>query len=411
VRRAARWTLAAALALLAAVPAAAAGAATTQGPAVDAAKAAGIAQLTQSIGATIGDFNRDGSPDVLLNRAYKAPATEYLDTGGVFGAVNPTTFVRDDRHGCAVADVNHDKLRDIYCTVGASHGVDVKSNELWMQQPDGSFVNQAAKYHVGDRYGRSRGAVFFDANNDGWPDLFVSNYYPRPDGLPTPNQFYLNDHGRNFVAAPSFGLNKTVGGLALAPGCQQSGDYNNDGYRDLLVCGKTGIHLYRNDEGTSFSEVTAAVGLSGVWYGARFVDLNRDGLLDLVMVNRRHLEVRIQQPDGGFGVVSITEPLVGGRALAIGDVNGDGYPDIYVLQGATGPHQVANPPDIMYLNDAGTALTQVPIPETSRGNGASVSPLDYNDDGTTDFLVTNGARGLAGPVQLISFPPPVPARR
>jgi hypothetical protein len=59
----------------------------------------------------------------------------------------------------------------------------------------------------------------------------------------------------------------------------------------------------------------------------------------------------------------------------------------------------------------GTALTQVPIPETSRGNGASVSPLDYNDDGTTDFLVTNGARGLAGPVQLISFPPPVPARR
>lgn len=406
-----RWSVAAAIALLAATPAAALGAATTQGPARNVAKSAGLAQLTESIGATIGDVNRDGRPDVLLNRAFKAPATEYLNTGVRFGAVNRTTFVRDDRHGCAVADVNHDRRRDIYCTVGASHGVKIKSNELWMQQPDGSFVNKAARFHVSDPDGRSRGAVFFDANNDGWPDLFVSNYYPRPDGLPTPNQFYLNDHGRDFVAAPAYGLDRTVGGLALAPGCQQSGDYNGDGFRDLLVCGKAGIHLYRNDNGASFTDVTAAVGLSGVWYGARMVDLNRDGRLDLVMVNRERLQVRIQQPDGGFGVVSIAKRLVGGRAVATGDVNGDGYPDIYVLQGATGAHEVANPPDIMYLNVGGTALRQVPIPETSRGNGASVSPLDYDHDGTRDFLVTNGARGLAGPVQLISFPPPHRVRR
>jgi FG-GAP-like repeat/FG-GAP repeat len=406
VTHAGRWSVAAALALLAAAPAAALGAGTTQGPATNVAKAAGLAQITQSIGSTIGDFNRDGRRDVLLNRAYKAPAGEYLNTGGRFKAVNLTTFVRNDRHGCAVADVNHNGRQDIYCAVGASHGVDIKSNELWMQQRGGGFVNRAAKYHVADPDGRSRGAVFFDANNDGWPDLFVSNYYPRPDGLPTPNKFYLNDHGTGFVAAPGYDLNKTVGGLALAPGCQQAGDYNDDGFPDLLVCGKAGIHLYRNNGGRSFTDVTAAVGLSGVWYGARMVDLNGDGRLDLVMVNRTRLQVRLQQPDGEFGVVSIAKGLTAGRAVATGDVNGDGYPDIYVLQGATGPHQVANPPDIMYLNDGGTALTKVPIPETSRGNGAAVSPIDYNNDGTTDFLVTNGARGLAGPVQLISFPPP-----
>jgi hypothetical protein len=88
VRRAARWTVAAALALLVAAPVAALGAGTTQGPARNVAKAAGIAQITESIGSTIGDFNRDGRPDVLLNRAYRAPAGEYLNTGGHLRAVN-----------------------------------------------------------------------------------------------------------------------------------------------------------------------------------------------------------------------------------------------------------------------------------------------------------------------------------
>ena len=178
--------------------------------------------------------------------------------------------------------------------------------------------------------------MFFDANKDGWPDLFVSNYYPRPDGLPTPNRFYLNDHGKGFVSAPGYGLNRTVGGLALAPGCQQSGDYSGDGFRDLLVCGRAGIHLYRNNGGTSFTDVTGAVGLSGVWYGAR------DGGHE----SRRPARPGHGQPaaaagadpaaHGRFGVVSIAKRLVGGRAVATGDVNGDGYPDVYVLRAPPG---------------------------------------------------------------------------
>ena len=231
-------------------------------------------------------LNRDGrAQDVAGSPAYKAPAGEYLNTGGHFRrSISDLRAGRPPRLRGRRRE--HDGRQDIYCAVGASHGVKIKSNELWMQQPNGGFVNEAAKYHVVDPYGRSRGAVFFDANKDGWPDLFVSNYYPRPDGLPTPNRFYLSDHGRGFVSAPGYGLNRTVGGLALAPGCQQSGDYNGDGFPDLLVCGKAGIHLYRNNGGKSFTDVTVAVGLSGVWYGARMVDLNRDGRLELVMVNR-----------------------------------------------------------------------------------------------------------------------------
>jgi hypothetical protein len=124
------------------------------------------------------------------------------------------------------------------------------------------------------------------------------------------------------------------------------------------------------------------------------------------MIKKSALQIRLQQPDGRFNVVSIKRTLVEGRALAIGDINADGFPDIYALQGATGPNQTPNPPDIMYQNVGGANLVTVKIPETSAGNGAGVSMIDYNGDGIADFIVTNGARKLTGPVQLISFPPP-----
>ncbi|MDT5230228.1 MAG: hypothetical protein QOI39_728 [Mycobacterium sp.] len=383
-----------------------ASAASTQGPAVDAAASAGIYQVTQSIGATVGDVSGDGRPDLLLNRTFAATARLYINGGGKFGEIDAGTFLRNDKHGCAIADVNGDHLADIYCAVGASHGTDVKSNELWIQQADGGFVNEAKSYNVVDPYGRSRAVVFFDANNDGWPDLFVSNFYPRPDGIPSPNRFYLNQGGTSFQDSPSYGLDLEVGGLAMAPGCAQAYDYNRDGYLDLLLCGKTSIHVYRNDGGKGFTDVTAQLGLSGVWYGAEFADLNNDGKADLAMIKKAALQIRLQQPDGRFNVVSIKRTLVGGRALAIGDINADGFPDIYALQGATGPNQTPNPPDIMYQNVGGTNLVTVRIPETSAGNGAGVSMIDYNGDGIADFIVTNGARELTGPVQLISFPPP-----
>src|SRR5262249_20713546 len=122
-------------------------------------------------------------------------------------------------------------------------------------------------------------------------------------------------------------------------------------------------------------------------------------------VTHDQFQLRLQTEGGRFREISLEHALVAGRSLATGDVNGDGLPDLYVLQGAQGDAGDANPPDLMYLNVNGSDLAPVPIPETEAGNGASVTAIDYNGDGTTDFVVTNGARKLAGPVQLISFPP------
>jgi hypothetical protein len=93
-----------------------------------------------------------------------------------------------------------------------------------------------------------------------------------------------------------------------------------------------------------------------------------------------------------------------GSSVAAGDVNGDDRPDIYVMRGkdATG----GNAPDQVYLNDGdGTGFTQMSsIPSTSEGKAESVWPIDYDQNGLTDFLVLNGGgKTSAGPVQLIAF--------
>jgi hypothetical protein len=94
--------------------------------------------------------------------------------------------------------------------------------------------------------------------------------------------------------------------------------------------------------------------------------------------------------------------------VAAGDVNGDDRPDIYVMRGkdATG----ANAPDQVYLNDGtGESFTRMSsIPSTSKGGAESVWPIDYDQNGLTDFLVLNGGSGgegsgEGGPVQLIAF--------
>ena len=190
-----------------------------------------------------------------------------------------------------------------------------------------------------DPWGRGRYGAVLDANNDGYPDIFYGTESLRPDGMPSIDRFYINTGQGSFVDDPAMGLDMNIGSL-----CAHTVDYNSDGWPDLLVCGETGgLHLFQNDQGHGFSDVSSILGTPIKAVDAAMVDVNHDNLPDLITLTGSVLAERLQHANGTFGKQKILlKNIKSARSLAIGDVNGDNNPDIYVVCGRIGSQ---NAPD------------------------------------------------------------------
>lgn len=371
----------------------------------DAAGDAGISEGSRSWSLSVHDFDRDGRPDFLFGRHGEA-AQIWRNVGGSFAKVSAGELPSGgDRHDCDWADVDRDRLQDIFCSVGAGKGTsDRKSDQLYIQGPPGAFTEMAKAYGVADPWGRGRQVTFLDVNHDDYPDLFVGNGYPRQDEHSSLNRVYINDGGERFVKMRTR-LHAEVGAR-----CVQAVDVDGDGWQDLMVCGQERLKIYRNRRGKDFSSVEGGLGALAWATNARLADLNGDGRLDLVAVLPGELVVQLGSP-AGFGPAIRVTSLSAGRWVAIGDANGDGHLDVYVVQSCI--HGV-NEPDVLYLNDGEGALASAPIPQTDQGCGDVVATIDYDANGEVDFLVSNGkgqAHGLpaVGPLQLITLSAPAAA--
>ena len=361
---------------------------------------AGISERTRTYGAITTDFNNDQNPDIFLGR-HGGMARLYINAGnGHFTEIDKGTFVNTDRHGCSAADANKDGLKDIFCTTGATRGTVPKRNELYIQRPDHTFSEQAAQNGVLDPFGRGRLSAFIDANGDSRADVFVDNEAARGDAMPSPNRLFINQEVGNFRDAPGYGLSREMSAKTYGSNVSV-GDLDRDGWRDLVLPTSSGLRVYHNDQGRSFTNVATSIGLGQSPKAVSLAWVNNDRWIDVIEVSSDRLRVMLN--DGGTFRSVFSTTLQYGHSVAAGDVNDDGRPDIYVMRGNDGTG--TNAPDQLYLNDGtGRNFTRKPsIPTTSEGQAESVWPIDHDGNGLTDFLVLNGSGQAEGPVQLIAF--------
>jgi hypothetical protein len=269
----------------------------------------------------------------------------------------------------------------------------LKANQLWIQQADGTFKDEAAAWGVTDPYGRGRQVTFFNLNGDKFPDLFVGNEYPRVDGIPTPNRVFVNvfkNGRRQFEERIIPGVTAEIGAAA----CAFAADVDGDGDDDLFVCGNNGLRIYRNDfrQGRGFKDMAPSLGLSAYHTDVVAADVNGDGKRDLVLATPNNVSIRLQTGSWTFGrpqVISWTSI----RSLAVADVDGVAGPDVYVLrsQGVSGIGGAKpNPADLLLRNSGNGAFTvQIAGTWSTKGIGGRCAAIDHDNDGRAGILGVN----------------------
>ena len=274
--------------------------------------------------------------------------------------------------------------------------------------------------------GTGGGCVWFDYNNSGLPSLYVVSGRPLDDSMhpypmkdkPNPlphNHLYRNDGNGHFTdVTEQAGLNPDMYSIAVT-----AGDYDHDGFVDLLVTGYGKVVLYHNDGNGHFTDVTAKVGIkvSGWAISSTWLDYDKDGCLDL-FVGRYvkfdpgyHAFYAADNYPGPLDYAGETNMLfhnncdgtftdvtdksgIGayvGRTMGVtaADFDNDGWDDIYVANDRTENFLFHNKHDGTFeeiANDTGTAFGQ---------NGEATSSMgpvftDFEGRGLLDLWVTDG---------------------
>ncbi len=233
----------------------------------------------------------------------------------------------------AVCDVNKDGLDDFY-VCGAKN----QAGALMIQQRNGTFISADTALFNQDAICEDVDAVFFDANGDGYPDLYVVSGGNEPPSSPhcLEDRLYLGDGKGHFKKDSNF-----MSQLYENKSCVAVADVDHDGDLDIFVgdlAGTTGVgfglpqtsHLYLNDGKGHFSIAMNTIDLTkiGPVTSAAFADLNQDGWPDLI-VSGEWMPMKIYMNDHGkFREADVPNSTGLWQTLYMTDVNGDGFPDI-----------------------------------------------------------------------------------
>ncbi|GAB3316651.1 VCBS repeat-containing protein [Larkinella ripae] len=282
------------------------------------------------------------------------------------------------------ADVNGDGREDVF--VGGGNG---QAGVLYLQQTNQQFLPTPQPALEADKGSDDADAVFFDANGDGFQDLYVcSGGYANflPDDPKLQDRLYLNDGKGNFTKNPA-----ALPNLRTSKSCVRVSDVNGDGKPDLFVGGRVipgrypetpPSFLLINDGRGKFSDQTASLAPAlqriGMVSDAAWTDLNGDQKPELVVVGEWMPVTVFGSSDGKWEDQTKTyfDKTYRGwwNKLLVDDLNGDGKPDLVI--GNQG------------LNTQCKASDQQP---------AELFYKDFDDNGSVDPILCFYIRGKSYP--------------
>lgn len=367
-------------------------------------------RLTQG-GVAWGDMDGDGDLDLVMSGQTSAGTRQlrvYTNGGAPGFAINAAqTEVFGLNNGLAtgeiaLGDLNGDGRLDIVVT--GNRGA-AATRQILVAINNGALSFTQSTVDAGSGLDGGEPALG-DFDNDGDLDLAVSGLDPA--GARQFRVYRNNGNGTfdaNQIEVPGAAGNGYATRSAVA-----WGDYNSDGFLDLLVSGQAAagrrLHLFTNNGNGGFTgPVDPTTGVGGFSDAdAVFVDLNNDGLLDIVAMGLSggaNAQLRAYRNNGGpgFAFTAFDIPGAGNQgfrngALTVGDSNNDGLPDIGVigLRPATGNVEIW-----VYRNNGAFGFTQFNV-ESAANLGLQNGGLawaDFNATNSLDFLASGSDNGGA----------------
>lgn len=348
----------------------------------DATESANLLGLWSGLNIIQADYNNDGWLDVFILRGAwlgndgNHPNSLLKNNGdGTFSDVTKKSGLYSlfPTQTASWGDYNNDGWIDLF--IGNEHSNNVNAaSQLYENKGDGTFVEVANRQGVAIN-GFVKGCVWGDYNNDSYPDLYLSLI----DG----QNYLLKNEGpdKNYVFTNNAVETKTTEPFASFP-CWFF-DYNQDGWEDIFVSGfdfrqfetaagevakdylnlpvkATLPRLYRNDQNGKFTEVSAESNVDKVLYtmGCNFGDLNNDGNPDFYAATgtpdfRALVPNRMFLNDNGKRFLDVTTSggfghLQKGHGVAFGDLDSDGDQDVYNVLG--GSYDGDNFMNALFLN-------------------------------------------------------------
>lgn len=408
---------------------------------IDITQKAGVGDTGYGVGCASADIDNDGYPEIYITN-YGHNRLYYNNGDGTFTDITQKAGVGDERWGTSCAFLDYDVDGDVdlyvvnymkfsveenrwwetrgirtYCSptdqIAGSHFVS-ESDILYRNNGDGTFTDVTADAGISHR-ALGLAVAVGDYDNDGYPDLHIANdmeadllYRNNGDGTFTETAD-LTGTGYDGNGFPGSGMGSAFG------------DYDNDGYLDLVVSNASSLPvvLYQNESGAFFTDVSFTAGIGAVTlpyfkWAVEFFDYNNDGLLDLFVANG-HLQENIalfsdstypqsdllfrntHRQDGtchfidASAEVGLTQfPKMVSRGAAFGDYDNDGDIDIFLNN--------SNQPATLLRNESGNSnhwLTIQPVGTQSNMSGIGTRIVVKAGDLSLFKAVRSGASYLS----------------